>query len=121
MVDSANDIIKLNMGLIINQKASKNQLSEMSQHFDGYIKVVVDIQRKILSGGGDRHADDEKNLLDDGSRQSDLWGGGLDLETGEIDYNSVINLRPNQNNPARDILSTEIRKEFDSIVKNLLL
>ena len=50
----------------------------------------------------------------------DLWGGGFDLDTKEIDYNSVINLRPNQENPSRDILSKETREKFDNIVNKLL-
>lgn len=53
--------------------------------------------------------------------EKELWGGGLDLESHEIDYNSMINLRPNQNNPSRDILSINIRNKFDQIVKNLLI
>jgi len=109
------------MSLIIRTKASKMELKEIAEHFDGYIKVVVDVDREILAGGGDRHSDDERLLLDDGSRQKDLWGGGLDIETGEIDYNSIINLRPKQDNPSRDILSKEIREKFDKIVKKLLL
>ena len=59
--------------------------------------------------------------MGEGSKQQNLWGGGVDLETKEIDYNSVINLRPNQDNPSRDIMSFEIRKEFDRIVKDLVL
>jgi len=42
------------------------------------------------------------------------------LDTKEIDYNSVINLRPNQENPSRDILSKETREKFDNIVNKLL-
>jgi hypothetical protein len=109
------------MSLIIRAKASKKELQEIAEHFEGYIKVVVDFDREILAGGGDRHSDDERILLDDGSKQKDLWGGGLDIETGEIDYNSIINLRPKQDNPSRDILSKEIREKFDKIVKKLLL
>lgn len=109
------------MSLIIRKKASKKELQDISKHFEGYIKLVVDVERKILVGGGDRHADDEKMLLDDGSKQENLWGGGFDLETKELDYNSIINLRPNQGNPSRDILSEEIRKKFDKIVRKLLL
>jgi len=106
--------------MIITKKASVKEIKEMAEHFDGYIKIVVDIEKEILSGGGDRHYDNEKILLDNGSRQSDLWGGGFDTKTGEVDYNSVINLRPNQENPSRDILSLEVRKRFDDIVKKLL-
>ena len=83
--------------------------------------MVVDIERKMLAGGGDRHSDDEKILLEDGSKQKNLWGGGLDTETKEIDYNSIINLRPSEGNPSREILSPEIRKKFDNIIKKLLL
>ena len=108
------------MSLIIKKKASEKEIRELSKHFKGYIKVVVDIDREILAGGGDRHADDEKLLLEDGSKQKDLWGGGFDLETKEIDYNSIINLRVNQGNPSRDILSKETRKKFDKIVRELL-
>ena len=108
------------MGLIIRKKASKRQLQEISEHFRGYIKVVVDIEREILAGGSDRHADDEKILLDDGSKQENLWGGGFDLETNETDYNSVINLRPNKGNSSRDILSEKVRKKIANIIKGLL-
>lgn len=106
--------------MIISKKASKQEMQELAKHFDGYIKVVVDIEREILSGGGDRHSDDEQVLIEDGSSQKDLWGGGFDTKTNEIDYNSVINLRPNQDNPSRDILSLEVRKRFDEIVEKLL-
>ena len=106
--------------MIIREKASKEQLQELAKHFDGYIKVVVDIERGILSGGGDRHFDEEKILLDNGSLQKNLWGGGFDTKTTEIDYNSIINLRPNQDNPSRDVLSLDIRKKIDEIVERLL-
>ena len=107
--------------MILRKKASETDLKKLAKHFQGYIKIVVDIERKILAGGADRNVDDEKMLLADGSRQMDLWGGGLDLETKEIDYNSIINLRPNQGNPSRDILDKKIREEFNTIVRNLLL
>ena len=93
----------------------------MAQDYEGYIKVVVDVELKILAGGGERHFDGEQLLLQQGSKQENLWGGGIDWETKEIDYNSIINLRPKQNNPSRDILSQDIRDQFDKIVKELLL
>ncbi|KKT77472.1 MAG: hypothetical protein UW73_C0019G0007 [Microgenomates group bacterium GW2011_GWB1_44_8] len=109
------------MVLLIKQKASPEELKKLAGHFKGYIKVVVDIEQEILAGGADRHVDEEQALLEDGSRQKNLWGGGLDLETKEIDYNSIINLRPGQDNPSRDILSKEIREKFDTIVRKLLV
>lgn len=109
------------MSLIIRKKATDKEIIEISRHFSGYVKVVVDVEREILAGGGDRHFDDEKMLLADGSKQENLWGGGFDLETKEIDFNSVINLRPNQENPSRDILAIDIRKKFTEIVQKLLI
>ena len=109
------------MNLIIRGKATKIELQQLAKHFDGYIKIVVDVEKGILAGGADRHFDEEKVLLEDGSKQENLWGGGFDVQTKEIDYNSIINLRPNQENPSRDILSREVRQEFDNIVKKFLL
>ena len=109
------------MILIIEKKATKEEIKKMAADFDGYLKLVVDIEKEILAGGGERHVDAEQKLLAEGSYQKDLWGGGIDLETKEIDYNSIINLRPNQNNPCRDILSADTRKSFVQIVKKLLL
>lgn len=106
--------------MIIKKKASRQEMQDLAKHFEGYIKVVVDVAKGILSGGGDRHFDDEQDLLKEGSLQKDLWGGGFDVKTGEIDYNSVINLRPSQKNPSRDILSFEIRKKFANVVERLL-
>ena len=107
--------------MVIKKKATGEQLKEMSKHFSGYIKVVVDIEKEILAAGEDRHSDEERELLEADSKQKNLWGGGVDLETGETDYNSIINLRPNQDNPSRDIMSKDIRERFNRIVKRLLL
>lgn len=109
------------MLLVIRKKAAKDEIEKMSEDLAGYIKVVVDIESRILAGGGQRHVEGEQKLLQEGSRQHNLWGGGFDTETKEIDYNSIINLRPSQDNPSRDILSLEIRKIFDEIIKDFLL
>lgn len=106
---------------IIRSKATQKEIKDMSTDLGGYIKLVVDISRQILTGGGLRHVEGEQALLEDGSIQSDLWGGGIDWETNEIDYNSIINLRSSQGNPSREILSKSVRKQFDEIVKKLLL
>lgn len=109
------------MLIVIRKKATKDEIEKMAEDLAGFIKVVVDVENKILVGGGERHVEGEQKLLQEGSKQENLWGGGFDTETQEIDYNSMINLRPSQDNPSRDILSPEIRKIFDRIVKDLLL
>lgn len=107
--------------IIRDKKATKNELDKMSYELGNYIKVVVDIDKGILAGGGGMHFDEEQLLLEYGCKQSNLWGGGIDFTTNEVDYNSMINVRPNQNNASREILSEEIRKRFKKIVEDLLL
>jgi len=82
---------------------------------------VVDIEKGILAGGAAMHYDEEQTLLEYGCKQENLWGGGIDFATGTIDYNSMINVRPNQENASRDILLQKIRDKFKTIVQELLL
>lgn len=110
------------MILIIKKKATPEELQKMAEDLGGfYIKVVVDIDRELLAGGGERHIDAEQLLLKNGSQQHYLWGGGIHIKTNDIDYNSMINLRPGEGNPSRDVLSEEIRKKFDKIIKKYLI
>ena len=104
---------------IIRSKIDPESRKKIAQDFKGYIKVVVDVRRKILAAGGEKHVEAEQLLLEDGSLQEDLWGAGLDLETGEIDFDSLINLRPMQNR-SREILDEEIRKKAASLIESLL-
>jgi len=108
------------MLLIIRQKANEDILSKVAEDLDGYVKVVADIKRKILAAGGRLHSDGEALLLKDGSKQADLWGAGIDLETNEIDFDSMINLRPSQGNSSREVLDQGIRKEIEVIIRSLL-
>ena len=107
------------MILIIRSKIDSQSRKKVAEDLKGYIKVVVDIQRKILSAGGEKHVDGEQLLLKDGSRQEDLWGAGLDLETEQMDFDSMINIRPTQN-ASREILDQKIRKQVESITRSLL-
>ncbi|HBR15203.1 MAG TPA: hypothetical protein DD723_06650 [Candidatus Omnitrophica bacterium] len=91
----------------------------MAEDLKGYVKVVVDVQRRVLAAGGQKHVDGEQILLEDGSRQTDLWGAGLDLETDQMDFDSMINIRPAQN-LSREILDQGIRGQVESITRSLL-
>ena len=54
------------MILIIRDRATKAQIDEMLDAHRFYIKLAVDIERGILAGGGELHADCEAVLLEDG-------------------------------------------------------
>lgn len=96
---------------------TKEEVERLREVFDVYIKTVIDIKKKICCAGIDRHFEGEKILLKQGSKQSDIWGGGIDLETKIIDYNSFINIRPAQNNPSNELLNPEIRKLYKDLTK----
>ena len=92
--------------MIITKSApyTTEEIEKLQEQFEVYIKTVIDIKKKICSAGCDLHADSEKELLQNGSLQENLWGGG-NTETKEIDYNSFINIRPQQNNTTIEIQS----------------
>ena len=96
---------------------TKEEIVGLREQFDVYIKTVIDVKKKICSAGCDRHFDSEEVLLEQGSMQENLWGGGIDLETKITDCNSMINIRPKQNNDSNEIRDVKIRMEFENLTK----
>lgn len=96
---------------------SKEEIEKLKEQFEVYIKTVIDIEKKICSAGCDRHFESEKILLDQGSNQESLWGGGFDTETKIIDFNSMINIRPAQGNRSNEIQDVNSHKLFEELSK----
>lgn len=105
---------------IVRQKASRQQLEEMVKELDPLIKLAVDIHRQILAGGAQMHVDCESVLLEDGSRQEDIWGANWIHSTQTIDFEALINIRPNQENLSMTIQDPAIKQRVETIVRNLL-
>lgn len=87
------------------------------------VKVVVDIEKEIIAVGGELHADEEAFLIEAGSKQENLWGINIYPESfGEemIEFDSMINLRPRQNNKTRGIENENIRKKIINIVNKII-
>jgi hypothetical protein len=105
--------------MIITKKEpfTKEEIIKLKEQFDVYIKTVIDVEKRVCSAGADRHFESEKILLEQGSVQSDLWGGGIDLDTKTIDFNSFINIRPTDKNTSNEIQDPKIREEFEKITK----
>lgn len=96
---------------------TKEEIRKLRELFDMYIKTVIDIEKKVCSAGADRHFESEKILLEQGSKQSDLWGGGIDMDTKVVDCNSFINIRPADNNRSNEIQDPKTREEFEKLMK----
>ena len=105
---------------IIREKASQKQIQEMLQMLQSYIKLAVDIDGEILTGGGAMHADCEAVLLEDGSRQEFVWGADWNPTAQLVTFESLINIRPGQNNPSMELLDPVIREKVAEVVMKRL-
>ncbi|MGH7338038.1 MAG: DUF5674 family protein [Myxococcota bacterium] len=91
--------------------------------FGDMVKYVVDLERGVIAVGGELHADAEGVLLDDGSRQADLWGANYYPGRGEdgcIEYTSLINIRPAAGNRSMEIADPQVRARLRSRTFELL-
>ncbi|HVP37227.1 MAG TPA: DUF5674 family protein [Terriglobales bacterium] len=105
---------------LIQDKATPQQIKEMLEALETYIKVAVDINRGILAGGGVMHADCEAELLRNGSNQEDIWGADWVPKTQTVDCNALINIRPRQGNLSMKINDQTICSKVELIVKRFL-
>jgi len=103
---------------LLRSRATQEQLTAMLEELTEYVKLAVDIKREVVAGGGELHADCEAVLLEDGSKQEDVWGADWWPSTKEVRYGSFINIRPGQNNPAMEILDPAIRDRINIVVRS---
>jgi hypothetical protein len=105
---------------LLKEKAAPSQIQEMLLEYETMIKIVVDIRRQFLSGGGEMHADCESVLLDDGSEQDDLWGANWYPDEQRVEFESLINIRPRLGNRSIIIQDQKIRDQVESITLEIL-
>jgi hypothetical protein len=108
---------------LLTEKISIPQLREMAEKgFGNLVKAVVDVRQRLIVVDAELHADEELFLLENGSRQQDLWGINLYPDADPngadfIEYDSMINLRPSQKNRSRGVDDEETRTAIVAIVK----
>ena len=101
----------------IDRPLAKEEILKIQKDYGNYVKLTVDIEKEWVIVGGELHADGEKILLEKGSRQNDIWGGGINLEDKQIDTTAVLNIRPRLNNDNLEILDSARREKFIKIIK----
>ncbi len=109
----------------IVDKISLKELQQMAQKMYGnLVKADIDIANKIVIIDMDMHVDGEQKLLENGSKQEDLWGINLHPDNfgndDFIEFDSMINIRPRQNNPSRDVLDENIRNQIIDIINKVV-
>lgn len=91
--------------------------------FGNFVKAVVDVKKEIMAVDAELHADEEAFLIESGSLQEELWGINIypDLKNeDQIEFNSMINLKPRQNNKTRGVESQELREKIRKIAEALI-
>ena len=103
---------------------TKRALEEIARdQFGDMVKAVVDVEKSILAVGGELHADEEAVLIENGSRQENLWGINLYPEKSPdewIEFTSMINVRPAQNNRSRSVEDASIQEKIRTLVNKLI-
>jgi hypothetical protein len=109
---------------LIEEAITTEELKLMAKEmFGDMVKAVVDIENEIMVVNAELHADQEAFLINNGSKQQNLWGINIypELEGDDrIEFDSMINLRPSQQNMSRYIENPEIRKEIYRITSKLI-
>lgn len=109
---------------IVTDKISIDELKAMSEKmFGNLVKAVVDLDKEIMAVDAELHADEEALLLQNGSKQADLWGVNLYPEiTGDdwLEFDSMINLRPSQGNRSRSVEDPALREKIRTIINQLV-
>jgi hypothetical protein len=110
--------------ILISEPISTQQLREAGEELYGdMVKAVVDVEKEIMAVGAELHADEEAFLIEHNSRQENLWGINLYTErarTKMVEFDSMINIRPRQNNRSRAVEDPELRKRIIAIVRKLV-
>ena len=107
------------------ESISLAELEEMSQNMsDELVKAVIDVERRIVVVDAGLHVDEEQYLLEQGSRQEDLWGINLYPDSfGEedfIEFDSMINIRPAQGNRSRSVEDDAVQEAIREIVAEVV-
>lgn len=101
------------------------ELKQMSDRmFGNLVKAVVDIEKGIMAVDAPLHADEEALLLENGSKQENLWGINLYPEMpGDdfVEFDSMINIRPSQGNRSRGVDNADIQKRIMQVVSKLVI
>ena len=93
------------------------------RRFGDLVKGVVDIRQEVMLLDADLQADQEAELLADGSSHTDLWGINLypAISGPEwLEFDSMINLRPSFGNRSRGVDDPSTRTRIQALVDRMV-
>ena len=102
---------------LLRQAPTRDQLQEMLEAQGSYVKLAVDVAQGIVVGGGEYHADCEEVLLEQGSRQEDIWGADWYPDRRTVTFGALINIRPRQDNRSMEVQDPARRARIEQVVR----
>ena len=104
--------------VLLTRRIDSAELRRLAERFEEMVKYVVDVERRLIAIGGEMHSDAEQVLLEEGSRQADLWGANYYPGRGRdgcIEYTSLINIRPAAGNRGMELQDPTLRQTVQEI------
>jgi hypothetical protein len=104
--------------LVLEQRIEPAVLRRLVERFEDMVKLVADVERRLIAIGGEMHSDAEEVLLESGSRQADLWGANYYPGRGRescIEFTSFINIRPSAGNRGMELQDAALRAKVREI------
>lgn len=83
------------------------------------IKGTVDIEGGRVALGGDYHIESSEVLTGSGSKFEDVWGFNIRFDDGEdeiLEFDSMVNIKPNFGNRSRGITNEEIIQKAKKVI-----
>ena len=103
---------------VVKDKISKDELKEIGKEFyDFMITGVVDIEKEY-------HIDANGVLINEGSKQADIWGFNVIFDKEKdswIEYISLINIRPKAGNMNMEVQDKKIREKMKKIINSKII
>ncbi len=111
---------------IIESPITRAELKKIAlERYGDLVKGAVDIEKGVMVLGGELHIDEALKLVEKfQSKGKNIWGINLYPEkSGDdmIEFDSMINLKPDLDNRTRGVDSPEVREKIKKIVSKLII
>ena len=105
---------------ILDHKINAEEVKKLANLWYGtMIKGTVDIKLERVALGGDYHIESSEILTGSGSKFEDVWGFNIRFEEnpdGVLEFDSMVNIKPNFGNRSRNISNEETIKKATEII-----
>ncbi len=110
------------MKIITEPTSLKELWNDREVEFEDMMKMVVDVEQEIVATDAELHADLEALLLENGSKQYNIWGINIypDKPDDYIEFTALINIRPSQDNRSMEVEDPQTRHQILEICEKLL-